>query len=50
MVDWDWDQSIGPIARIFLLIIIKFFHFLRGHQELFVNTSYAIFGKRMRLW
>ena len=30
--------------------LVKFFpHFLRGHQELSINISHAIFGKIMRL-
>ena len=47
---WSIGVWAGSVARIFILFYIIFFHFLRGHQELFVNTLHAIFGDIMSMW
>ena len=47
MVDWDLDRACSLDS---LFIFYYFFHFLRGHQELSINTSHAIFGEVMSMW
>ena len=45
MVDW----SLNKPCRWNFIIYLFISHFLRGHQELSINTSYAIFEKMMRV-
>ena len=47
MVDWGLCR---PCSWDSLILNFLFFHFLRGHQELSVNTSYVIFGEVMSMW
>ena len=47
MVDWGLGK---PYSWDFLIILYYFFHFLRGHQELSVNTLHAIFRDIMSMW
>ena len=47
MVNWDFGM---PCSWDFLLLFIIFFLFLRGHQELSMNTSHVIFGVKMSMW
>ena len=46
MVYWSLDRS---CSRDFKIFFINFSHFLRGHQELSVNTSHVIFGEIMSI-
>ena len=46
MVDWDLGRL---CSSNFLIILYCFFNFLRGHQELSVNTSHAIFQEIMSM-
>ena len=47
MIDWGLDR---PCSKDFIIIYYSFFHFLRGHQELSVNTSHAIFQEIVSMW
>ena len=46
MVDWGLGK---PCSWDFLIILYYFSYFLRGHQELSINTLYAIFGDVMSM-